>query len=68
MSTNKTTIQDNPRATLEFCKYKMISKINWPSQGTDLNPIEHLYYNVEREIRQKLISDQTRLNERIEEA
>lgn len=42
--------------------------LDWPPQSPDLNPIEHLWDHIEREIRKTPIPNKTELQKRIIEA
>ncbi|OXA41532.1 Transposable element Tc1 transposase [Folsomia candida] len=46
---------------------KKIPKLEWPPQSPDLNPIEHLWDHIEREIRKKSFSGIPGLKSRIRE-
>jgi transposase len=49
------------KSTLEFFKDNNLKLLKWPPQSPDLNPIEHLWDHVEREIRKTTISNKNDL-------
>lgn len=53
------------KSTTEFFKIQKISKLDWPPQSPDLNPIEHLWDHIEREIRKEGFSGISGLESRI---
>ena len=55
------------KSTLEYFEKNKIFKLEWPSQCPDLNPIEHLWEHIEREIRKMSFSGISGLKLRINE-
>jgi DDE superfamily endonuclease len=54
------------KSTMEYFRKNKISKLEWPLQSPDLNPIEHLWEHVERELRKEGFSGIAGLKTRIE--
>ena len=64
--------QDNdPKHTSKLLKEwfveEKVNVLQWPSQSPDLNPIEHLWEELERRIRKKNMKNNTELWETIQE-
>jgi len=55
------------KSTMEYFKKNEISKLEWPSQSPDLNPIEHLWEHIGREIRKQSFVGILGLKSRIKE-
>lgn len=51
----------------KFLKKKQVRVIKWPSQSPDLNPIEHLWEELDRRIRQREMSNRNQLLQCLEE-
>jgi hypothetical protein len=43
----------NARATLEWFKGKQLNVLEWPSQSSELNPIENLWYDLKTAVHQR---------------
>ena len=56
------------KSTWEFFKKQKITVLDWPPQSPDLNPIEHLWEHIERDIRKQKITNKDDLKKRISEA
>lgn len=56
------------KSTLNFLKKSKIPVLDWPSQSPDLNPIEHIWDHIDREIRKHRVPNKNVLKERILEA
>ncbi|OXA40190.1 Transposable element Tcb1 transposase [Folsomia candida] len=56
------------KSTWAFFKKNKMTVLDWPPQSPDLNPIEHLWDHIEREIRKTPIPNKTELQKRIIEA
>ena len=53
---------------MQYLAKNKITVLDWPPQTPDINPIEHLWDHVDREIRKYNISNKTQLADRIIEA
>lgn len=56
------------KSTMEYFLKNKINVLDWPPQSPDLNPIEHLWDHVEKEIRKHQITSKQDLKIRIQEA
>lgn len=56
------------KSTWAFFKTQKITVLDWPPQSPDLNPIEHLWDHIEREIRKTPISNKNEVKRRLSEA
>jgi len=56
------------KSTMQYLAKNKITVLDWPPQSPDINPIEHLWDHVGREIRKYNISNKTQLADRIIEA
>jgi len=55
------------KSTLEYLAKNKINVLDWPPQSPDLNPIEHLWDNIDRQLRTFHISNKIQLEGRIKE-
>jgi len=55
------------KSTIEYFKKNNTSKLEWPSQSPDLNPIEQLWKHIAREIRKQSFGGILDLKSRIKE-
>ncbi|OXA40237.1 Transposable element Tc1 transposase [Folsomia candida] len=67
LPSNKTTIRNTLPSPPWNTSRKKNSKLEWPPQSPDLNPIEHLWDHIEREIRKQSFSGIPGLKSRIRE-
>lgn len=66
-------MQDNdPKHTAKiirtYFKKKKVNTFDWPSQSPDLNPIEHLWDNLERKVRKYHIKNHDDLRKALQDA
>ncbi len=54
------------RLVTEWLKLKGIECLPWPSSSPDLNPIEHLWVHIERELRKDPAKNLNELKQKIQ--